>query len=248
MSFLHYLTTAWKNLVRRRNTNLLNILGLSIGLAGCLIIFLIEQHEWSYDRWQTHYRHVYQLVKNTKTADGDHFHVSIPFETTAALRQDYPQVKWAQFFRTEGSQVTVMKDASTITDHKFVEENGVFYAEPDLFDIFDVRWLSGNVSVLGQPNTVVLCRSLAEKYFGNWEKAEGQYLRVDNAITTRVAAVISDPPANTDFPYTAIVSYSTFLENSKVYGLSDLRGWGWSITEHQVFGLLPRKDRCRGHR
>ena len=91
MHFKQYLSSAWRNLSYRKGANFLNILGLSIGLAGCLVIFLIEQHEWSYDRYHKNAARIYQVVKNTKTPQGDEFHVSVPFEMTRALRQDYPQ-------------------------------------------------------------------------------------------------------------------------------------------------------------
>jgi len=243
MQLIQYLTTARRNLTRRKGATILNILGLSIGLAGCLVIFLIEQHEWSYDRYHQHATQLYQVVKNTKTAVGDEYHVSIPFEMTKALRHDYPQIKFAEVYTSYGSQVTVPDSASASgsasTGRKFIEENGLFYAEPELFDLFDVQWLSGNATVLRQPNTVVLCQSLAAKYFGQWTSAIGRNIVFDNAITARVSAIIADPPANTDFPFMGVVSYSTFLANSGVYGFNDLRGWGWSVSNHQVYALLP---------
>jgi putative ABC transport system permease protein len=240
MQLNQYLITAWRNLIRRKGANFLNILGLSVGLAGCLVIFLIEQHEWSYDRYQSNYRNIYQLVKNTRTAKGDNFHVSIPFEAVRALRQDYPQVRWAETFADDKEQVTVMKDAATTGAGKYIEE-GIWYAGPELFGIFDLGYLTGNATVLEEPNTIVLCRSLADKYFGHWDKAMGQYLLLNNALTVRISGVITDPPATTDFPFRAVVSYKTFLANSRIWGLNDLSGWGWSISEHQVFALLPEK-------
>ena len=124
-------------------------------------------------------------------------------------------------------------------NRKFVEETGLFYAEPALFDLFDVKWLSGDAKVLEQPNMVVLCQSLAEKYFGQWSLAIGRTILLDNAITAREAAIIADPPVNTDFPFMAVVSYKTFLANSGVFGFSDLSGWGWSVSSHQIYALLP---------
>lgn len=238
MQLHQYFITAWRNLIRRKGANFLNILGLSVGLAGCLVIFLIEQHEWSYDRQESNYRNIYQLVKNTKTAKGDNFHVSIPFEAVKALRKDYPQIRWAETFVDNGEQVMVMKDAATAGNGKYIE-NGIWYAGPELFGIFDLSWINGNAAVLDEPNTVVLCRSLADKYFGDWKDAVGRYLRLNNVLTVRVSAIIADPPATTDFPFRVVISYKTFLANSRIWGLNDLSGWGWSITQHQVFALLP---------
>jgi putative ABC transport system permease protein len=249
MHLKHYLASAWRNLAFRKGTNFLNILGLGIGLAGCLVIFLIEQHEWSYDRYHKNAARIYQVVKNTKTPQGDEFHVSVPFEMTRALRQDYPQIRFTEIYTSYGSQVTVPAIAAAgpsaaagrpaSPDRKFVEETGLFYAEPALFDFFDVKWLSGDAKVLEQPNMVVLCQSLAEKYFGRWNLAIGRTILLDNAITARIEAIIADPPANTDFPFMAVVSYKTFLANSSIFGFGDLSGWGWSVSSHQIYALLP---------
>jgi ABC-type antimicrobial peptide transport system permease subunit len=255
MNLTHYLAAARRNLTSRKGANFLNILGLSIGLAGCLVIFLIEQHEWSYDRYHKNAARIYQVVKNTKTPQGDEFHVSVPFQMTRALRQDYPQIRFTEIYTSYGSQVTVpaISAAGPSTsagpstpaartaspDRKFVEETGLFYAEPALFDLFDVEWLSGDARVLEQPNMVVLCQSLAEKYFGQWDHAIGHTILLDNAITARVAAIIADPPVNTDFPFRAVVSYKTFLANSGAFGFSNLSGWGWSVSSHQIYALLP---------
>jgi putative ABC transport system permease protein len=166
------------------------------------------------------------------------------------LRQDYPQIRFAEIFSSYGSQVTVPGIASSgpspSADRKFVEETGLFYAEPALFDFFDVKWLRGDTKILEQPNMVVLCQSLAQKYFGRWDRAIGHTILLDNAITARVAAIIADPPVNTDFPFKAVVSYKTFLANSILLGLPDLSGWGWSVSSHQIYALLPENESAAG--
>ena len=237
----YYFTIAWRNLTRRKGANFLNILGLGVGLAGCLVIFLILQHEFSYDRYHKNSGRIYQLVKDQQTDHGVEHKRSAPFEAISELRNDYPQGRWAELFTSYGSQVTVMKDAATTGNDKFIEERGLLYAEPELFDLFDVKWLNGNAAVLRENNTVVLCQSVAAKYFGQWQRATGQYIRVDNVITAKVSGVIADPPTNTDFPFTVVLSYRTFLANSGVWGFNDLRGWGWGVSNHQVYALLPKQ-------
>src|SRR5262249_32136124 len=100
-------------------------------------------------------------------------------------------------------------------------------------------WISGDPSVLGEPNTVVLSRQLAEKYFGSWQAAMGQLIGLDKAVTVKVPGIIADPSVTSDLPFRALVSFRTFQANSGVWGYPDLRGWGWSVTAHQVFALLP---------
>ncbi|HEY4063154.1 MAG TPA: ABC transporter permease [Puia sp.] len=237
----YYFITAWRNLIRRKTANFLNILGLGVGLAGCLVIFLILQHEFSYDRYHKNSSRIYELVKDLKTDHGVDHERSVPFEAISELRNDYPQVRWAELFTSYGSQVTVMKDAATTGNDKFIEERGLLYAEPELFDLFDVKWLNGNAAVLRENNTVVLSQSVAARYFGQWQRAIGQYIRVDNVITAKVSGIIADPPTNTDFPFTVVLSYRTFLANTRVWGFNDLRGWGWGVSDHQIYARLPEQ-------
>src|SRR5882762_3025640 len=104
---IHYFTSAWKTLTRRKGYNFLNITGLSTGLAVCMIIFLILQHEFSYDRYHKNADRLYQLVSKYWTPAGEQYQISTPFEAIRALRHDYPLVKFTEVYVTHSTQVTV---------------------------------------------------------------------------------------------------------------------------------------------
>jgi predicted permease len=163
-----------------------------------------------------------------------------PYPAPMAMRQDLPQLdKVASLNSTYGSQITVLgKDANAaFSEKKFIEDIGIFFMEPEFFDIFDATWLLGNpAQALSQPNTVVLAKREAEKYFGDWKAAVGQYLKLDNNLTLTVTGVIDNMPSNSDFPLKVMMSYETF-KNSQDYGYD--KGWGTLSSNHQVFVLLP---------
>lgn len=231
---------AIRNLRSNKRHAFLNIVGLSVAIAACLVIYLVVDHEYSYDTYHRHAKQVFEVVKKQTTPDGEEYSVATPLPMTAALRTDFPGVKFSELFNSYGSQITVMADARTNSNKKFVEKTGVFYADSVLFECFDVTWLAGNRSALANDNVVVLSRSVADKYFGAWQEAMGKFIKIDNTVTLQVAGIIGDPPDNTDFPFTVVASYRSFDTHLPELGFAGMKDqWGASTSNHQIYALLP---------
>lgn len=232
--------TAFRNLARHKGISLINICGLGVGIAAALIIFIVVKHELSYDRFQKNYHHIYHLVTENKFADDITYNPGISIPALDALRADMPDITFAGLFSSYGSQVTVENTANLATDKKFIEDKGVFFCEPQFFKVFSYSWLAGNANVLNEPNEVVLTKSIAEKYFGSWQKAIGKVISMDNVITLGVAGIIHNPPANTDFPLRVLASYATLKNDPTLHGLYDYSAdWGSTSSNFQVYMLLP---------
>lgn len=229
-----YFKTAFRNLLRNRKHATLNILGLGVAMAACIIVFLVIQYETSYDKHLKGYNSIYQVVTKDKDADGEHFSGGVPFPVIKFLRQDYPQYQFAELMMNYGVQVTIVGPENK----KFREENGVFYGDADLLKMFELRFLTGNADVLKDVNSAAISRSLAEKYFGNWKEAVGKTLNIDNSeFPLKVAAVFEDEPANSDFPFQLVSSYEGFVAHDKTWPFTD---WGSNTSSHQVFVKLPK--------
>ncbi|HEY4936250.1 MAG TPA: ABC transporter permease, partial [Puia sp.] len=127
-------------------------------------------------------------------------------------------------------------DGTPSKEKRFIEETGVFFADPQFFKIFATQWLAGSPLVLDMPNKIVLSKRTAEKYFGLWQNAVGKMIRLDNLNTVQVAGIIEDSPGNSDFQFKAIGSYS-ILKNNSIYGYS--KEWGTTSSNEQVYMLLP---------
>jgi putative ABC transport system permease protein len=225
---------AWRNVVRNRKHATLNILGLGVAMAACIIVFLVLQYETSYDKHLKGYKDIYQIVTKDKDADGEHFSGGVPFPVIKFLRQDYSQCQFAELMQNYGVQVTVMG----AENKKFREESGVFYGDADLLKLFELRFLAGNADVLKDVNSTSISKSLAEKYFGSWKEAVGKTIVIDNSgFPLQVAAVFEDEPANSDFPFQLVSSYEGFLIHDKTWPFAD---WGSNTSIHQVFVKLPK--------
>lgn len=226
---------ALRSIKRHKAYSFINISGLAIGIAACLIIFLVVQYELSYDTFRPSYRDIYHVVTEDKGPDGTEYTPGIPYPALEALRTDFPQIKLTGLYYAYGTQV-IVGDIQNTSGKKFIEETGVFFCEPEYFDIFSAVWLSGNADVLKDPGQVVLTRAMAVKYFGDWKSAPGKVIRVDNAMDMKVAGIIEDVPFNSDFPTTVIGSFIT-IKNNRFYGYTT--DWGSTTSAFQVFMKLP---------
>jgi len=104
--------------------------------------------------------------------------------------------------------------------------------------VFKYKWLSGTPQVLKNPNTAVITKKMAEKYFGHLDSAMGRLLKIDNTATVKIEGILDDIPQNTDFPLGLVASYETMKQYAKAYGYDDR--WGHITSSFQAFMLLPQ--------
>jgi putative ABC transport system permease protein len=236
----NYIRIAWRNLVRRKAYTAINISGLAIGIAACLLLFTVVRYEMSYDSFHSNNDRIYRIVTQDKLSDNVFYTPGIPFPALDAIRIDFPNITTGALLANYSSQVTVLgkNGNSTNSDKKFIEPSGVFYANPQFFQVFQYKWLAGSPSVLAEPNNTVLTQKMAEKYFGNWKDAVGQYLKLDNAIVSKVSGILQDPPANSDLLLGVISSYESAKKHPELYNYST--DWGNTTSNFQLFMLLPQ--------
>lgn len=233
--FIHYLTIAWRNLLRHKANAIINVTGLAIGIAACLLIFRVVQFERGYDTFHTQYRQLYRVVKQDAYPDGLVYEEGMPGPVTAAMRVDFPQISAiSEVFNADGSQITVPAGAQIAK--KFTEGSGVLFIDTSFFRMFTTSWLAGDASSLAQPGKVVLDKETAERYFGTWQNASGKMLTMDNRIPLMVAGVIDNQPLNTDIPLKVLVSFSTLPPYGSQYNYT--QRWQHSTSNHQIFVQL----------
>lgn len=235
----NYFGIAWRNIKRNKVYAAINISGLAVGIAACLVLFIVIQYELSYDKFQPNYKHIYHVAAKIKSAEGDGFGEGIPYPAYDALRTQFPDIVTGAMFQNYNSQVTVINsdDVNSASNKKFLEEKGIFFSDPHFFSIFQYKWLAGSAQVLKNPNTAVITKKMAEKYFGGWRDAMNKILKLDNTATVQVGGILDDIPQNTDFPLGLVASYETMKEYPDTYGYTDR--WGSITSSFQAFMLLP---------
>lgn len=234
---LNFLRIALRQAIRQQEHTIIKILGLAVGIAVCLLIFLVVRFETSFDDFHPMREHIYRVVSVFKTPLGIGYESGVPFPTAPTLRRDYPQLRQVASIMSLGGDGQITVPDKGKDDAKFREESGILYAEPQFFDMFAFRWLTGDkATALNEPNTVLLTRSMAVKYFGSWTSAIGRSLKLDNTWLLKVTGVLEDAPANTDFPLKVVISYAT-LRNTGVNGV--LNNWVSIFAQHYCFVTLP---------
>lgn len=229
--FRNYLKTAWRNLRRRQSYTAINITGLTVGIAACLLIFLVVQYETSFDTFHAKKDRIYRLI-SFHTKPSLSFETGVPFPLPEALRLDLPQLPGiATILRNEGSLFSA--------GNKKFKEDGTYYAGPAFFETFDYGWLAGDKkTALAEPNTVALTRSEADKFFGDWRQATGKIIRYKSNTNLKVTGILEDMPPNTDFPLKIVISYASMrVKGGENY--SNQQNWGLTLGDNYCFITLP---------
>ncbi|MDB5024720.1 MAG: FtsX-like permease family protein [Mucilaginibacter sp.] len=237
----NYIKTAWRNLLRNKSYAAINIIGLAIGIAACLLIFLIVHFETSFDNFHSKKDRIYRVLTVFTGPDGVHPDAGVPLPTAEGLRTDFPQLKEvAAIMKNGGSHYSVGNSSRGQAVKKFKEDDA-YYAEPQFFDLFDFGWLAGDKkTALSEANTVVLTQDEADKFFGDWHNAMGKIIRHENKTDLRVTGILKNLPANTDFPLKLVASYATMkVKGGDYYG--NMHDWVSTFGSHFCFILLPDK-------
>ncbi|MBS1530927.1 MAG: ABC transporter permease [Bacteroidetes bacterium] len=205
--FKNDLKTGWRMIMRNKAYSFINVIGLALGICTCIVIFLITDYEFSFDKFHHDGDRIYRIVGEAQAPSGEKeflnslvpdvagFQYAIPgFEAKAALHFINPKVS----IRNSNQRVTVFKG-----------DNEIIITEPQYFDIFKYKWLAGNpASALSKPNQIVLSEKRAHIYFGNTPlyKMIGRTMVCADSLQLTVSGIVKNWDKNTDFGYSAFMS------------------------------------------
>lgn len=197
----NYLTIAFRNLRKQGFYSFINIGGLAVGVAACLVIVLFIIDELSYDRYNTKADRIYR-VNNEIKFGGNYYHMTTSSAPTAyTLLQDYPEIEATLRFRDYGSYLVKTADGN-----ESIKEKKVIWTDSTFFKIFSVPVLEGNGSTaLKEPASIAISKRTADKYFPNGN-ALGQSLILDNKYNGKITAVYADIPEASHFHFDILIS------------------------------------------
>ena len=221
----NYLRIALMHLRKHRLYSSINIFGLGIGLACCLIIFLFVQDELQYDKHFTNADRIYRVRALFALQQTHSEEAKISYGFAPLLKQDFPVIEQVvRLIPAIGPTPILVRD-----EKRFFEKN-IFLADANVFEVFDFTFLKGDrATALREPLTIVLTEQIARKYFGD-EDPIGQTLMLNNEHGLRVTGVIEDLPSTTHMTMEMIASASSlnpiFGENTE----DNMKSWGWPNT------------------
>jgi putative ABC transport system permease protein len=234
----HYLRYAWRALRRQKGYSFIHVLGLSIGLCTCIVIFLIARFDLGFDTFHPDADRIYRIVGDVQLQKGFNMFLNTPFPQAAGIEHDIPGFEKQVGFHTFGSTVTIPAEKgraeanfATRPDNRW--GTNTILTGPAFFDLFPHKWLTGNPTVLIQPNRIVLAQSAARKYFGNATPGDylGKTVIVDDSLPLTVAGIVDDWNKLSDLDYTSFISIST-APNSWVKTRFPTTDWH-SLQPHQ---------------
>jgi len=232
----NYLKTGIRNLSKNKGYAIINILGLAIGIAACILIFVVIRFETSFDTFHTKKDHIYRVSSEFHGQDGVDYSAGVSFPVAPALRIDFPQIKQVGNIFRRGDVQIIAGTGDETHQRKFHEDN-FFYAEPEFFKMFDFAWLAGSPDAsLKLPDHVVITQEFAEKYFGTWQAAMGQTIKLNNQYVYKVSGILKNVPVNTDFPLNAVASFSSLMNTNMKRNMND---WVSTMSEAYTFVVLP---------
>lgn len=188
----------FRNLRRQKGYASLNIVGLAIGIACCLFIGLFVRDELSFDEQYANAGRIFRVVTKVESRSGTNYYSGTPVPLGPALRQEFPEVRRAARFWQAAREVVRTED-------KAFEEEGFYFADPDVLTMFGFPLISGDPkTALAHPNSVVITQSVALKYFGQADPV-GRVITVDGypvkTMPLQVTGVLKDLPENTQFAF-----------------------------------------------
>jgi predicted permease len=229
----NYLKTALRVIHRNKAFSVINILGFSVGLISCLVIFLFIKHELSFDKHIPDYKKVFRIATQSYENEGIEKDASVPYPLTNVLKEETTgYVSIAPIFYAH--------EPSLKYKNKRFKEHGVTFTDERFVDMFGVKMLSGNAESLNHPGNVLISEKLADKLFGRTDPT-GKTLTLEQDLHLQVAGLIKESPGNTHLPYKMLVSMESL--NEKVTGLP-YQNWGSRIGGMSTYIKLKRsKDK-----
>jgi putative ABC transport system permease protein len=220
--FKNYIKTAFRSLYKNKGFTAINILGLALGLATCLLIVLYVVDELSYDRYNTKADRIYRVNEDLKLGENSvQYAVCMP-PLAKTLIAEYPYVEDVVRLKNAGS-FHVKKHNSSILENKMV------YADPSLFNVFTLPMINGDSkTALAEPNSVVITETIAKKYF-NSTNVVGKTMLFNDNQSYMITGVIKDVPKNSHFNLDFFLSMST---------LPDSRSNEWLRSDFNTYVLL----------
>ena len=227
--FSNYMKTALRHIKKDKGYSFINLFGLAIGIACCLLAYLYMTEEKSYDNYHGAKERIFRIAVHFKTKTfGDNWAAVGP-GVGPIVKADFPQVMHA-------GRIFQIEEPLVKKEQTMYHEENVFYADQDILDIFTIPFLQGDPEgALDRPNTLILSERMADKYFGD-ETALGNTLIIDDD-EYEVTGVVKNHPSNTHFKYGILVSFLSYERATEYFP-----NWGWTVF-HTYIKLAPGVDR-----
>lgn len=224
------LKTAYRFLKKHKLITFINITSLAIGITATLVIFLMIQYDYSFDKHVPNQKQVYRVVSNGEFKNAG---VYVPLVRT--MQAELPNLEAVvPIYRSHVQKLKI----SLATDkfQVFPKEQQIVFTNSQYFDIFPYKWLAGNAQTLNTAGHIVLTKKALEKFYGKESPSDviGRTVIYADSIPLQVAGVIENPQHNSDFNFDSFIAESTIPQNNSLKDMYSWDAWNSISDTHQV--------------
>jgi len=234
--FKNYFKTAWRNLMKNKVFSFINIAGLSIGMAACLLILQYVSFQLSFDRFNKNADDIYRVTNDRYQNNKLIQHGTITYSAIGkAMQDDFPEVINHARVRPEGGAIIINGDK------KLGDQQG-YAVDNSFLDMFSYKIIAGNkVNALAEPNTMILTETLAKKMFdvknNDFQSLVGKTIKKDNEAPYKITAICEDAPENSHLNFSYLTSYVTLYSGQYPwkeadYDFTDSDFWHYIQLKH----------------
>ncbi len=232
----NYLLLTVRYFYRQKGYSLINLLGLTAGLTASMLILIFVFHELSYDRFHNNPENIYRVITDINMGGKEQTFALSQTPLGPEIIKQYPDFTAYTRIHKSWNSILVTKD-----EHKFYEKN-LISADSSFFETFDFKIILGNPStMLTRPYTMVLTKSMANKYFPD-KNPIGNALNINNNKDYEITGIIEDPPSNSHFTFDGILSFVTRYQGDNAKWMDS---WIGNINYYTYFRTSGVKDKTQ---
>ncbi len=233
---------AWRNLWRNKRYAAINIFGLSIGISVTIILYQFISYHLSFDQYHPQSDRLYRVVTDLHLPDGSiEFDPGAPIVLGEQLKASLPEVENYALLLGKRSFTVSINAEGGFNNKLFIEDENVAFANPQWLELFSYAWKSGNpTNALSKPNTAVITKSLADKYFEDKDPV-GEIIKLDNEHEVTITGVLENNPPNTDIRAEMFLSFASFKNFYPDIHAPMTSNWDWVSSSTSLFVLLSEK-------
>ena len=215
----NYFIIAMRHLGRNKVQSFINISGLAIGIACCMVIFLYVKQELTFDQFHENSHRIYRITNIFERASGKIHWARTPPALAPAIRDNFPGIEKVTRLRYTDDHLY------SVGEHTFSLGNA-FFADSLFLEMFDFTLNSGDANTaLDQPGNIVLTQEIASRFFGE-EDPMNKLITFDNSVTLKVTGILDPIPINSHITFDMLISFSTYRVPQG--NLSNLNSWAWA--------------------
>lgn len=234
--FRNYIKTTFRTFSRNKLNTIINIIGLTVSIACCIVVYVFIKHEQTFDAFHAKANRTYRIVFDDKTNQNVEYGGYANFAIAGALRSNFSQLENVTQLYTGNYGLIKISDGKT---NKIFEEQEMTYADEGFFKMFDFSFIAGNKNaVLHTPDEVLLTKKLADKYFGsqyknNYNNLIGKTIII-NKKNYRITGILKDMPRNSNVACNIILPFKDFERNNPAL----MHNWIDTYSSQYVFVTL----------